>query len=222
MSLVDVLPVDPVMPTTRQAPPPSSSSQRRDRPASAASGSGLASTLDPPRAVAARSACSGVTTTPHAPASIARSANVPPSSCSPGRPKNRSPGPACRESTIARAGASDGPGACASPATIRAPQAAAISSGSSSIKIYAASLPRLGATATRAAPRAPPRNRRMGSSGPAGQAPAPARVPCPRSRRGRQPVRAPSPARSRRAGSARPPGTTQPRLRLPGPARRRA
>src|SRR4051812_1948828 len=85
------------------------------------SGSSLTSTTPSPPPPA----CSSVTSAPHAPAASAWAAKRPPSSRSPRRPTNRSPGPASRESTIARRGP---PFAVAPPAS-RAPAAAATCSG---------------------------------------------------------------------------------------------
>src|SRR3954452_1484624 len=98
MSLVDVWPVGPVMPTTLA---PSSRRHAVASDCSAASGSAATSTRS-----ASPSACSGATRTPHAPPASACAANVPPSTLAPGSPTNRSPAPTSRESIVARTGRS--------------------------------------------------------------------------------------------------------------------
>src|SRR3954471_6798415 len=124
MSLVDVLPVDPVMPITFAL---SARRQAVESAWSARSGSSAASST-PGWAHRAASACSGATSTPHAPAASACAANLPPSTFSPGRPTNSSPARTSRESIVARAG----PPECGAGATSRAPAASATCSGDQS------------------------------------------------------------------------------------------
>ena len=113
-SFVEVLPVDPVTPITFAS---SSWRQAVARRCSARSGSSAAISA-PGTAHRAASACSGVVSTPHAPAASACGAKRPPSSCSPRRPTNSAPGPAWRESMTARSGpvalggGRDEPGPC--------------------------------------------------------------------------------------------------------------
>src|SRR4051794_19039028 len=114
-ALVDVLPVEPVMPITSA---PSSRRHAVARRWRADSGSSAV------RTVPWAGACSGATRTPHAPPSSARSANAPPSTFSPRSPTNRSPSPASRESMTARRG----PSAVVERSS-RAPAASATRSG---------------------------------------------------------------------------------------------
>ena len=129
MSLTDVLPVEPVIPTTGQ---PSSRRQARARRCRAASGSARgehpAGAPPRPRAPDSAAARSESTTTPQAPAASAAAACSPPSARSPRSPKKRSPGPASRESITARSGCPPAPSRTISP-----PTSAAIRSGASSI-----------------------------------------------------------------------------------------
>src|SRR4051812_4177695 len=76
----------------------------------------------PPGVAIASSTQRGSTTTPQAPASSAAAANAPPSTCSPGSPKKRSPGWTARESITARAG----PPAARPPACSRTSSAPAV------------------------------------------------------------------------------------------------
>ena len=100
MSLTEVLPTEPVTPTTRA---PSARRQVRASACIAASGSSTANTQAPARPLSSFVSDSGTkddsasrrTTTPQAPASIAAGANSPPSRWAPRRPKKRSPAPAC-------------------------------------------------------------------------------------------------------------------------------
>ena len=102
-SLVEVFPTEPVIPITCAA---RSRRQARASAPSAAVGVWLSSTA--PRSTSTASAAhSPVTSTPHAPAASAIEANEPPSTCSPGMPMKRSPGPTSRESMTTR----DGPSA---------------------------------------------------------------------------------------------------------------
>ena len=109
MSLTDVLPADPVIPTTAAAqlapPGPGERLQRGER-----IGGGRAPSRHGPRPALsgrARDASARAPARPRRPRRrprAPRAANSPPSACSPGRPKNRSPGAASRESTTARSG----------------------------------------------------------------------------------------------------------------------
>src|SRR3954454_22270143 len=164
MSLTEVLPTEPVTPTTLA---PSARRYSRESECRAASGSsttriqGRRSSLGlfyRPKDERHR----GETTTPQAPASIAAGANSPPSRLSPRRPKKRSPGPASAELIVARRGGSAGPSA-----TTSAPNAAAISAGERFTPAFPAG----------GAPPAPPRGRRRESFA-LPRTPAPARDPC--------------------------------------------
>ena len=111
-SFTDVLPVDPVIPTTRA---PSSSRQARASDWSAARGSlapriQLSPSAAPTRRCAASSRphCAP-TRIPQAPASRAAAPNSPPSARSPGRPTNRSPSRTSLESITTRCGPSAPP-----------------------------------------------------------------------------------------------------------------
>ena len=101
-SLVEVLPTEPVTAITKARevlpPGPRERAERRQR---RLRGDDRALGLARP---AARRPSAAATTTPHAPASSAVTANAPPSTCSPGRPKKRSPGWTARESITARPG----------------------------------------------------------------------------------------------------------------------
>src|SRR3954453_1567038 len=121
MSLVDVLPVDPVMPITFAL---SARRQAVESAWSARSGSSAASST-PGWAHRAASACSGATSTPHAPAASACGANLPPSTFSPTRPTNRSPAWMSRESIVTRVGPARSGLRTGAGATSRAPAASA-------------------------------------------------------------------------------------------------
>src|SRR3954470_24980226 len=123
-SFVEVLPVDPVMPTTLACRCRRQAVARRP---SAWSGSSAARSA-PGGAHRAASACSGPTRTPHAPLARACGANRPPSMFSPVSPTNRSPWPTARESMTTRCG----PAACGAGLTSRAPAAWATRSGDQS------------------------------------------------------------------------------------------
>ena len=116
--MVEVLPTEPVIPTTGQ---PSARRHAVARRCSAASGSSAAMTA-PRLAQRAASACSGATSTPHAPPASACAAKRPPSTCSPTQPDEQVAGPggarvdhrARRAAGVRRAGAtSRPPAACA-------------------------------------------------------------------------------------------------------------
>ena len=194
MSLTVVLPVDPVIPTTRQ---PSSSRQARASDCSEASGSAAPSTQpeDPSPAPTLRCMASSrphwvATRIPQAPWRSAAAPNSPPSKRSPGRPTNRSPSRTSRESITTRAGPPGPP--LASTST---PAAEARRSPSKAIN---SRRPRL----VCAAPPGPRRGRRTGSSAPP-RTPAPARAPCRRSRPCPPAPHGRGPGRSRRGGQAR-------------------
>src|SRR3954454_17588914 len=123
-SFVEVLPVEPVMPTTCACRWRRQAVARRP---SARSGSSAARSA-PGCAHRAASACSGPTRTPHAPLASACGANRPPSTFSPVRPTKRSPWPTPRESMTTRCG----PAACGAGLTSRAPAAWATRSGDQS------------------------------------------------------------------------------------------
>src|SRR3954454_16288317 len=123
-SFVDVLPVEPVMPTTRACRWRRQAVARRP---SASSGSSAASRA-PGGAHRGAAAWSGATRTRHAPLASACGAKRPPSTFSPVRPTNRSPGPTARESMTTRCG----PAAWGAGLTSRAPAARATRSGDQS------------------------------------------------------------------------------------------
>src|SRR3954451_3437053 len=123
-SFVEVLPVEPVMPITCARRARRHAVARRP---SAESGSSAARTT-PGGAEPAPFACREPTSTPHAPASNACGANSEPSTLSPARPTNRSPGPTARESMTTRAG----PSARGAGGASRAPAACATRSGDQS------------------------------------------------------------------------------------------
>ncbi len=155
MSLVEVLPVEPVTPTTLA---PSSRRQPRASACSAASGSSAAITT-PPAQAARRARVRRARRRLRRPAP--RAAKRPPSARWPRRPTNRSPGWTSRVSTTARPRSP----AAGSPATSRPPAAAAIQSA------------RRPFTRATSAPRAPPgRRRRAPCARP--RTPGPARGPC--------------------------------------------
>src|SRR3954452_18298543 len=123
-SFVEVLPVEPVIPTTCARRWRRQAVARRP---SACSGSSAARSA-PGCAHRAASACSGPTRTPHAPLASACGANRPPSTFSPASPTKRAPSPTPREPLTPRCG----PGACGPVLTSRAPAACATRSGDQS------------------------------------------------------------------------------------------
>src|SRR3954451_16663001 len=123
-SFVEVLPVEPVMPTTCACRWRRQAVARRP---SARSGSSAARSA-PGCAQRAASACSGPTRTPHAPLASACGANRPPSTFPPASPTKRSPWPTPRESMTTRWG----PAACGAGLPSRAPAAWATRSGDQS------------------------------------------------------------------------------------------
>src|SRR3954469_7073892 len=123
-SFVEVLPVEPVMPITCA---PSARRHAVARRPNAESGSSAARTT-PVGDAPAPFACRAPTSTPHAPASNACGANREPSTLSPARPTNRSPGPTAREPMTTRAG----PSARGAGVASRAPAACATRSGDQS------------------------------------------------------------------------------------------
>ncbi len=156
MSFVEVFPVEPVTAITDAPRAPSSRRHSRASAWSAARGSGCTRTAPSGAAAAAAPACSPATSTPHAPACRAWPAWLPPSVCSPRSPKNRSPGPAPRESIVALSGPSGEAGLRCTPA----PAAPAIRSRSQ--PLTRPRPPRAGPAGPRA-PRARRRHRRTGS-----------------------------------------------------------
>ena len=198
MSLTEVLPTEPVTPTTLA---PSARRQARRQRLQRRQAGRPRRRPRPPRAEFAflpasgdkHELSAGPTTTPQAPASIAAGANSPPSTRSPRRPKKRSPSPLAR-------GVDRRPRAASRARPRRrsrrpSPRRSAPRPGSSPVR---SSSPPPSA----AAPRGRPRGRRRGSCG-RPRIPGPARGPCrrsPRCRRARRASKA-SAIAARRSGS---------------------
>src|SRR5947209_2183033 len=165
MSLVEVLPVEPVIATTLAPCAPSS---RRQAPASACrprSGSGCSSTTPPLRADSAACACWGASSAPHAPARSACAPCAPPSLRSPRSPTKSLPRVMRRESTLTPRGPGWPPGppaasAARSPASRRAPAISATRAASQPLMFSAPDTARSGRTAGDRRSRVSPRSRR--------------------------------------------------------------